>query len=56
MTRKTCWLCDVIGITGACLLLAGLYFIFAWSAVLMAGGALLMGYAMRLSYLCKHDP
>lgn len=53
MTKKTSWLCDAIGITGACCFLYGVYNAYALAAVLMTGGLLLMAYAARLCYLDK---
>ena len=55
MTRKIYWLCDALGILGATLFLFGIYFAWALSTVLMIGGLMLMAYASRLSYVCKHD-
>lgn len=55
MTKKTSWLCDVIGVTGACCFLYGVYSAYALDTMLMVGGVLLIGYAIRLTYLSEHD-
>lgn len=51
MTKKTSWLCDTIGIGGACCFLYGVYIAYTLSSVLMIGGLMLIGYAARLCYL-----
>lgn len=51
MTKKTSWLYDIVGVTGACCFLLGVYLAYALSAVLMIGGIMLMAYAARLCYL-----
>ena len=51
MTTKTSWLCDAVGVTGACCFLYGVYIAYALAAVLMIGGLMLIGYAARLCYL-----
>ena len=53
MTTKTSWLCDAVGITGACCFLYGVYIAYALATVLMVGGFLLTAYAARLCYLDK---
>lgn len=53
MTTKTSWLCDAVGITGACCFLYGVYMTWALATVLMVGGFLLTAYAARLCYLDK---
>ncbi len=51
MTKKIYWLCDLIGITGASLLLFGIYLAWSLSTVLIVSGLMLLAYATRLSYL-----
>lgn len=55
MTKKIYWLCDVIGVTGAVLLLYGVYLLWSLAIVLVISGLMLMAYASRLSYCRKRD-
>ena len=54
------WLCDVIAMTGAILLLCGIYLACGVAVTLMVAGLLLLGYAARLAWILKnrasHDP
>lgn len=55
MTKKTYWLCDLVGIIGACLFLYGVYIFWNIATVLIVSGAMLMVYASRLTYCRKRD-
>lgn len=55
MTKKTFWLCDLVGISGGCILLLGIYLTWDLAAMLIISGLILMAYAARISYMLKNN-
>lgn len=54
MTTMISWLCDCIAMTGALLLLFGIYLACGVAVTLMVSGLLLLSYAARLAWMMKH--
>lgn len=55
MTNKISWCFDAIGTLGALFFLMGIYTAWGLATLLMAAGLILIGYALRLSYLFRES-
>ena len=55
MTKKIYWLCDLVGIIGACFFLIGTYLAWDLASVLIICGLMMMVYAARISFLLKNN-